>query len=150
MSVEKTQHISTKRRTNQISVSDVLADWQVRILLSILISNVVAAWQIRVLLSILIYDMIAVDGCVYCFLYWYQVCSPLGRYVFCFLLKHIYQAANTSDISIDNKIRICQTAKPSDVSRENKTHIYQAANTPDISIENNIRIRQRLSYHISV
>jgi hypothetical protein len=69
--------------------------------------------------------------------------------------KHTYQVANTSDISIENKINICQAARTSyiyiriyhkigtcqaantsDVSIENKAHIYQAANTFDISIVN--------------
>jgi hypothetical protein len=37
------------------------------------------------------------------------------------------QAANPSDISIENKIRIYQAAKTSDISIENKIHINQEA-----------------------
>jgi hypothetical protein len=45
-------------------------------------------------------------------------------------------AVNTSDISIDNKIRICQAASTSYVRIVNNIQTFQAANTSDISIEN--------------
>jgi hypothetical protein len=46
------------------------------------------------------------------------------------------EAANTSDISIDNKIRICQAANTSDICIDNKMRTCQAANTSDINIKN--------------
>jgi hypothetical protein len=49
---------------------------------------------------------------------------------------HTFQAANTSDVSIENKTGIGQGTNTSNISIENKTGICQAANTSDISIDN--------------